>query len=565
MPAVYRSRTSSLAMVAMLVALTATTAGAAATGYGDAAASTRNPLPGPSAETSLPTLRLAGGPPRSLDDVWLGFNELFLEVNASLTHILPSGTVVPDLATWTLSKNRLVYTFTVRRTARFSNGHSVTAQDAAFSLKRFLTPSLGSDGLTYFGLIRGAAAFNAGKTKALSGIKVLSRRTLQITITKPAVYFPLALANYSAVFDPAAVAGRSLGNPKNQFQTGYLSTTCAANQGAGPFRFVCHDDSSTIHSFYSGDLPSYTLEPNPYYYGHKPHIRLEYGTYPNVYRAYLAGKVDASAHLPLLVGARRTSSDYHEFPSSALEFLTPNVHLAPFNNVHCRLAVAYAVNRMGLASHVLDSIRRPTYAIVPKGMLGYYPGNDNPHYNLSRARSELARCPGRTTPVILTYLNSGVSSRIAGASIVRMLADAGFHITLKLISNSDWHTVVTHPLDQSHTQIVLNEWAQDYSDPQDYCSLLLRSGQQFNVGRWHNAAYDRLVDRADVLSNPKKRAQLYIQAQHIALSQGAFISISYKVGFALIKPYVHGLVGTEAYNWLMPRNFDWAEVSISKH
>jgi hypothetical protein len=52
------------------------------------------------------------------------------------------------------------------------------------------------------------------------------------------------------------------------------------------------------------------------------------------------------------------------------------------------------------------------------------------------------------------------------------------------------------------------------------------------------------------------------RAQHIALSQGAFISIGNKVAFALIKPYVHGLVGTEAYNWLMPRNFDWSEVSV---
>jgi oligopeptide transport system substrate-binding protein len=167
--------------------------------------------------------------------------------------------------------------------------------------------------------------------------------------------------------------------------------------------------------------------------------------------------------------------------------------------------------------------------------------------------------------VALTYLNSGISSHSVGASMVRMLADAGFHITLKLISNTAWHNVVTHPLDQGQTQIVLNEWAQDYSDPQDYLTLLLRSGQQFNAGGWHDATYDRLVDRAAVLSNPKLRAQLYIQAQHIALSQGAFISISHKVGFALIKPYTHGLVGTEAYNWLMPRNFDWADVSISKH
>jgi ABC-type oligopeptide transport system substrate-binding subunit len=118
-----------------------------------------------------------------------------------------------------------------------------------------------------------------------------------------------------------------------------------------------------------------------------------------------------------------------------------------------------------------------------------------------------------------------------------MLAAAGFTVRLKLIPGSEWHNVVTRPLDQSHTQIVPNGWAQDYSDPQDYMTLLLRSGQRFNVGGWHDVTYDQLVDRADGLMSPRVRARLYIQAQHIALSQGAFIPISYKVAFALIKPY----------------------------
>jgi ABC-type transport system substrate-binding protein len=226
------------------------------------------------------------------------------------------------------------------------------------------------------------------------------------------------------------------------------------------------------------------------------------------------------------------------------------------------VAVAYAVNRMALVDHLSDGITRPSHTILPPGMLGAYAGSDNPHYDLARARTALAQCPSRSAPVALTYPNIGPSSAQTGGSIVRMLAAAGFNVRLKLIPSIDWHTIVTHPLDQSGTQIVLNSWAQDYSDPQDYATLLLRSGQRFNVGEWHKATYDRLVDRADRLLRPGARAKLYRRAQHIALSQGAFISIGNKVAFALIKPYVHGLVGTEAYNWLMPRNFDWSEVSV---
>src|SRR5581483_9884367 len=56
--------------------------------------------------------------------------------NANLVHILPNNQVAPDLATWTVSKDRKVYTFTIRQNARFSNGHPVTAADAAYSIKR---------------------------------------------------------------------------------------------------------------------------------------------------------------------------------------------------------------------------------------------------------------------------------------------------------------------------------------------------------------------------------------------------------------------------------------------
>jgi ABC-type oligopeptide transport system substrate-binding subunit len=111
----------------------------------------------------------------------------------------------------------------------------------------------------------------------------------------------------------------------------------------------------------------------------------------------------------------------------------------------------------------------------------------------------------------------------------------------------------------------LNWWSQDYPDPQDCLFLLLHSGVGDNLGDWRNTTFDRLVDRADALSNRKEREKLYIEAQHIALSQGALIMLMQTKGMALIKPYVHGLVGTEAYDYLVPKDDNWAEVSISKH
>src|SRR5579859_2841359 len=66
MSAIFGSRAPRVGIVAALLALTASTV--------DNATAAPYRAPGPSADAVLPILRLAGGPPRSLDNVWLGFN-----------------------------------------------------------------------------------------------------------------------------------------------------------------------------------------------------------------------------------------------------------------------------------------------------------------------------------------------------------------------------------------------------------------------------------------------------------------------------------------------------------
>jgi hypothetical protein len=73
------------------------------------------------------------------------------------------------------------------------------------------------------------------------------------------------------------------------------------------------------------------------------------------------------------------------------------------------------------------------------------------------------------------------------------------------------------------------------------------------------------VDRAELTLKRNERAQLYIQAQHIALGQGGFISLTNAIRPGLLKPYVHGMVGSEWTEGFLPRDGDWANVTISKH
>jgi ABC-type transport system substrate-binding protein len=527
-----------------------------------------------SGDASLPTLRwygLAGTPtwaqtldPSQVTDS-ISYNILNM-VDANLVKLGPKGQVLHDLAyKWTISKNRRVYTFYLRPNARFSNGDPVTAQDEAFSITRSLAKATASPvALTYMGHIVGAAALSDGKTNTLAGVKVLGPHVLRITLDKPIVYFLKTLTYPTAdVLDPRVIAGHAVKAGS------YMTNTCAADVGAGPFRFVCRNKSSSKSSFYPpGSTPTITLVPNPYYYGPKPHIRVVMRAIPDTqtnYKDFLANGIDITGIPSADVAANRGKPGFYQFATSIVDYITPNEDMAPFNNVHCRLAVAYAINRVAITKDVLHGIEIPIYDVVPTFFLGYYSGKDNPHYNPTKAKQELAACPGGIHNVQIPYQHTSIDLDNEYRALQAMWASVGIGITPKPLTFNDWLGIVAQSLDKTHTQITENLWIEDYPDPQDYCTNLLRAGENYDIGDFNNPTYNKLVDQAEVETNKKVRAQLYIKAQHIALSQGAWISVGQQNGYFLVKPWVHGFVGSPAFGEAIPKDNNWANITISQH
>jgi len=197
-------------------------------------------------------------------------------------------------------------------------------------------------------------------------------------------------------------------------------------------------------------------------------------------------------------------------------------------------------------------------------MLGYYSGYDNPHFSLNQARAELRMCRGGIHKVRLVYQHdpTGAVDR-EYAAISKQWRAIGIGVTTLPLSFQDWVTREQAPMTSTHTNLIEGMWIQDYPDPYDYLTLLLRSGQHFDIGGFHNSQYDTLVDKASIDQNRALRARLYIKAQHIALSQGAYISVGNTTQYDLVKPNVHGFVGSATFLPLVvPKGNDWANISI---
>lgn len=483
-------------------------------------------------------------------------------VNAGLVKLVPSGNAAPDLASgWKISANRKVYTFTLRPNLHFNNGDKLTASDVAWSITRSLAKATASPvALSYLGHIAGATAYSSGKAKTVTGLKVLSPTKIQITLDQPIAFFLKTLTYPTAdVLDPRIVA--------HQKPQTFITNTCGANVGAGQFKFACRNKSTGLNSFFPpGQTHTMTLVANPRYYGPKPHVKVVMPAIPDQqtnYKDYQAGSIDATTIPSPDIALNRGKPGFLTYPTSVTDYITPNEKVPPFNNLHCRLALSYAINRDAINNSILHHSQMSYYDVVPKGMLGYYNGANNPHFDPALARSELAKCPGGINGVTVTYQHTSADIDNEYKALTNMWRTVGINIRTQPLTFNAWLGIVGKSLQATKTKLTENLWIEDYPDPYDYCSLLLRGGENYDIGGYNNLTYNNLVDKAAVEANTATRASMYIRAQHMAVSHGAWIPVGNQIGYALINPKVHGFVGSEAFGIPVPKNNDWSNITIS--
>lgn len=138
------------------------------------------------------TLKLAIGDVGSSDsmDPALQFTGIGLSSGAmiydTVLEVNQSWQLSPGLAEdWTVNKNATVWTFKLRRSARFHSGKPVTSADVAAQLKRVLNKKTGSGGLAIFGSVL-----------APSGISTPDARTIRFRLKEPDAFFGVKMAHY---------------------------------------------------------------------------------------------------------------------------------------------------------------------------------------------------------------------------------------------------------------------------------------------------------------------------------------------------------------------------------
>jgi peptide/nickel transport system substrate-binding protein len=419
----------------------------------------------------------------SEDALWLCYTGLLTYRHANG----PAGTqLIPGLAAALpqVSDGGTVYTLTLRKGLKFSNGTPVVASDFPFTIERAIKVNWGGDSF-FTSYIAGAAAYAEGKASGISGIKT-DDATGQISIKLTSAYG--AFANVLA-FPSAGLVPK--GSPMTVQNTSpppgvgpYKIANVVPNQS---FELVKNPKFAPLHipNIPLGHLDTITFNvvSNPVTAAEEVLNNTVDGFDPN-------GVVPAS----VLVQIRsRASSRFstHGTPTTTYFFL--NTKSKPFSNKLAREAANYALNRNGIERLSSGAIEPGCYFFPPNivghlnGCMYTGPGGSD----LSKAKALVRQAGLEGYPVTVWGENTPPRSNYV-QYYASALKSIGFNVQIKLIDQSIYGTVIGSL--KNNPQTGDGEWGEDFPNPSDFMLPLGSAG----IPATNNLDYSQVTPPANV-------------------------------------------------------------------
>lgn len=463
------------------------------------------------------------------ESIWV-----FEQMYQTLYTVTPNGKgVMPELATgYSISPNKLVYTFNLRPGVKFSTGKPMTSADVKFSLDQ---AAFSPDAAKGWGYI----------DSAIKDVKTPTPEKVVIDLKYP--WAPL-LADLS-LFSNAII-------PNDYGVPGFASETKAQQNktenafythpvGTGPFKW---------DKWVKGK--SLTLVKNPdYWQKGKPYLNsVTWTNVPdsNTRQLQLQGGQAQIDEFPAwsTVSALKSQSGIKVdlFNSTRTDYLTFNEKRKPFQDVHVRRAISEAINRKAMVSAVLFGNGRPANSFMPPQLEYYNPETPGLQYNLAAAKKEMAESSvpkGFTTSILIA---SGEADDLSLAQILQSeLKPLG--IKLK-ITQLDANTAMTDDQNLDY-DLYLSYWTMDIPDPDELVTFSVdpNAGSKSFFTDYDNPTVIKEAREAESTYKTAARAELYKKIQDQA-ADDAFMAFLYYSPYAYAtSDSVHGFYVTPLGNY----------------
>ena len=406
----------------------------------------------------------------------------------------------PYLATgYTMSADRLTYTFTLRPGVTFSDGKPLTAADVKFSIDDATTAKGG------WGFINAA----------IKSVAAPSPSTVVVTLKYPWAPLIADLSLFANAIIPADHGGRTV----KEFYDAPI--------GTGPFMWDSWSRGSKL-----------TLKKNPNYWQKgKPYLdSVTWTNTPDVNTRALqvkGGQADIDefpswstvASLKAAPGVR-----VDLFGSTRIDFLAFCQRSKPFQDVHVRRAISHAIDRQALVKAVLFGNGTPANSFFPPTVPFYSASTPGLQYDMAAAKQELALSTVPDGFQTTLLLSSGNADYLTVAQILQAsLKDLGITMTISQLDAA----VVSSKQQALQYDMLFTGWTMDIPDPDELVTFAVspKGGtQSFYTGYANPRLAAAAAQGAQTLS-ASSRTALYGEIQSTAAAD-AFLAPLYYSPYA---------------------------------
>lgn len=411
----------------------------------------------------------------------------------------PELSLVPSLATeWKPSEGGKVWTFTLRKGVKWTDGVEFTGQHVVDAWERLLNPKTAAEYAYFLFEVKNARDYNAGKVKDFKevGVKVNDQGQLVVTLNKPMSYFPMLLTHHSTFPQRKDIV--------EKFGDKWTEPANIVTLGAYKLKIWDHDKNLV-------------LERNDGYWGEKAKIKNVLAYMINEISTALnlldSGKLDFQPELPFKeLPQLKQKPGFRQMPLLSSYYYGFNTRKPPFNDVKVRKAFALAIDRKQVTD-LLAAGHAPLTSWVPTGMFGYEHdrGVKFDPALASKMLDEAGFKDRSKFPRISVAFNTNENhQRVAENVQAQIKKNLGIEMQ---ISNEEWK-VYLNRLKTDPPNVWRMGWLADYPDPSTFMSLMT-SYAETNYTGWGNKKYDELVEKGGSSLNKEERLKLYSEAQKI--------------------------------------------------
>lgn len=398
----------------------------------------------------------------------------------------------------------VTYVYHLRRGVKFWDGDELTSTDAVFSMEQYWHVP----GSVYSSLFVGV------KDIAASG-----PYTVVVTLTRPNASWAYAPAEVPGIFEMKFYQA-------HEASFGDAGTLV---MGTGPWEINSFDPTTGVE-----------LSANPNWWGGKVPVQdisvKIFANETSLELAMRAGEIDLDTYvLDTKAFATTSGAKLLTAPSETDGVFSMNTQEAPWNDVHVRRAVAYALNRTDIIA-AAGGFNTPVYTFYPPLLLRSLASQSQVNalissvpqyrYSIAKATAELAQSAYphgfSTTLVEYDYGSSLDISEVIAAELQKI----GINAQVKFSTNLAWEAAVAGPDLKRPTT-----FATGYCGGPDISTCDQRLGSwnleqgQINFADWAPPAVDVLLKSALAATDPAKRFAVYAKLLRTVQTQDPYIGL----------------------------------------